>query len=214
MVALHGWGKLTRFPEVVADFPDPLGWGRHATLVITIIVELLCGILLMAGILTRLMAGILMGFMLAILFQVHGGDLAKPGAELALIYALGFGVPLLAGGGRFSADEAGGPYSLAAFGFFGGTLAGYPLSYAAQNSEFQTAVPFFRYLTHPLEYMSHEVAGTIAIGVTVGLMLVLTVGGFLVGRAMHRRRVHVVAETAPESSPALTRETHGTPSYL
>ena len=202
LVALHGWGKFTAFPALVSDFPDPLGLGRHFTLIVTVAAELFLGLMLMAGILTRLVSALLIIFMLVIFFRVHGGAVSAPGAELSLLYVFGLGALLLAGGGSFSADEARGPYSLAGLGALGGLIAGYPVSYFLQRADYQAVVPLGQYLTGPGAVLRDESLRNTALITWGSAVLVLALAGYLIGRAMNRRTVAADAvESPPEAHP-------------
>ena len=200
MLLLHGWGKLIHFNSGT-EFPNPLGIGKYPTLLLTLFAEIMCSALLIGGVLTRFAAAVLLITMSVAFFHVHGGDFFKPGAELAALYLIGFATLLISGGGRFSADEAGGPYGLAGMAAVMGGLAGYPLSYYFQGSDYQAAVPFPNYLTSLREVLTADATRTTALVVWVTTLLVLTVIGFMVGRAMHRRTVRTVV--AVESPPVV-----------
>lgn len=194
LVALHGWSKFIHWQTAVETFPDPLGMGRHFTLGLAIFAEVLCGAMIVAGIMTRLAAAVLTVFMAVILFQVHHGDFTLPGAELAAVYLFGFGTLVLAGGGRFSADEAGGPYALAGFGLLAGGILGYPLSYYFQGGDYKTANTMGGYLSSIGTVLQDPATKMTALLVWTITVLALALGGFLVGRAMHRR----IIRTTPE----------------
>lgn len=187
MLLLHGWGKLIHLGNGT-DFPDPLGIGKYPTLILSLFAEIFCSALLIGGVLTRFAAAVLLITMSVAFFQVHQGDFSQSGAELAAVYLIGFATLLIAGGGRFSADEAGGPYGLAAMAAVAGALAGYPLSYFFQAGDYQTAVSFPGYLTSLRTVLSTDTTRPTALTVWITTFLVLTVAGFLIGRAMHRRR--------------------------
>ena len=101
----HGWGKLTQFGSLSATFPDPLGIGHTPSLVLAIFAEVICGMLLAVGLVTRLAALNLVVMMSVAFFLVHGAILTGPkSGELALIHLAGFSALLFSGGGRFSLD--------------------------------------------------------------------------------------------------------------
>ncbi len=104
MLAGHGWGKLTRFSSLADSFPNPLGIGSEATLVLAVLAEAVCCLLLVLGLGTRFAAVLPLATMLVAVFVVHAGD---PWAkrELALLYAFPFLTLLLAGGGRFALEQ-------------------------------------------------------------------------------------------------------------
>lgn len=200
MLLLHGWGKFIHFNSGT-EFPNPLGIGKYPTLLLTIFAEIVCSALLIGGVLTRFAAAVLLVTMGVAFFQVHQGDFFKPGAELALLYMLGFATLLISGGGRFSADEAQGPYGLAGMAAVAGGLAGYPLSYYFQGGDYQASVTLPTYLTSLRHVLTTDPTRTTAIVVWVTTFLVLIIIGFLVGRAMHRRSVRTVV--TQESPPVL-----------
>ena len=201
ILLLHGWGKLLHLKNGT-EFPDPLGIGKYPTLILTLFAEIFCGALLIGGILTRFAAAVLLLTMGIAFFQVHQGDFFQPGAELAALYGFGFATLLICGGGRFSADGAGGPYSLAGMAAVAGGLAGYPLSYFFQAGAYQAAVPFPNYLTGLREVLTADATRPTALVVWSITFVVLTFVGFLLGRAMHRRAV--VIAVPRETPPAIT----------
>ncbi len=198
MLLLHGWGKL-KLLNPGAEFPDPLGIGKYPTLILTLFAEIVCSALLIGGVLTRFAAAVLLITMGTAFFQVSHGDFSQPGAELAALYGFGFATLLISGGGRFSADGAGGPYGLAGMAAVAGALGGYPLSYCFQGADYQAAVPFPAYLTRLREVLTTEATRPTALLVWMATFLVLTMVGFLVGRAMHRRAAVTVVVTDPSS---------------
>jgi putative oxidoreductase len=100
----HGWGKLTSFSQHAAGFPDPLGVGHAASLVLTIFAELVCSLAVAAGFATRLSAIPVVFTMIVAAFVVNAGH-PFGDKELALLYCLPFLALVLAGGGRYSLDR-------------------------------------------------------------------------------------------------------------
>lgn len=100
----HGMGK---FYKLVGDAPiqfiDPLGVGASTSLALTVFSEVLCSILLIIGLGTRLAAIPLLITMLVAAFIVHGAD-GFGKQELALIYATIYLVIALVGAGKISLD--------------------------------------------------------------------------------------------------------------
>jgi putative oxidoreductase len=104
MLLGHGWAKLAGFGTLSDSFPDPLGIGSTASLVLAITAEALCSLLLILGLGTRFAAIPLLVTMLVAAFVVHGGDpWAKK--ELALLYAVPFLTLILTGGGSWALDS-------------------------------------------------------------------------------------------------------------
>jgi putative oxidoreductase len=198
MMTLHGWDKLTGFRTVVENFPDPLGVGRHLSLLLALFAELACSALLVVGALTRFAAAVLVINMSVALFMVHKGDMSPAGGgEPAALYLYGYITLLLAGGGRFSADGAGGPWALAAFGAVAGALAGYPLSYYFQPSDHALTVSMGDYIANFRGVLDDPDLKPRAIGVWVACVALFAIAGGLIGRAMYRGRGKVVTVAAP-----------------
>ena len=108
LLMTHGIAKWSAFGDLAASFPDPLGFGRHASLVLAIFAEIICAAGVIAGAFFRL-ALIPMIFTLCIaLFVVHGGD-PFAARELPLLYLAVF-VPLfITGPGAYALDRLIGP---------------------------------------------------------------------------------------------------------
>jgi putative oxidoreductase len=104
MLWLHGWGKLTHFSAAMGSFPDPLHIGSTTSLVLAVFAEVVCSVLLVVGLFTRLAAFFLVVTMAVACFIVNEGKLAGK-AELAFIYLAAYVVLLLAGAGRYSVDK-------------------------------------------------------------------------------------------------------------
>lgn len=103
MLALHGWGKLTRLANGNMAFADPLGIGQGTSLVLATFAEFACSILLVLGLFTRLACVPLIVTMAVAAFMVHGGDpWAKK--ELAYLYLSGYLALIFMGPGKFSVD--------------------------------------------------------------------------------------------------------------
>ena len=103
---LHGRLKLLDFADLSHKFPDPLGIGSTASLVLAVFAEVVCSGLLVLGLVTRfaaLSAAITMG---VAFFVVHKASLemGSHSGELAFIYLAGFVTLVIAGPGVLSAD--------------------------------------------------------------------------------------------------------------
>lgn len=99
----HGWGKLMQFSERADRFPDPLGIGSPASLVMAISAEVGCALLVMLGLGTRLAVIPLIVTMAVVVFVVHG-DISQTSSELALVFGFGFTAIGLLGAGDYSLD--------------------------------------------------------------------------------------------------------------
>ena len=105
MLFNHGLGKLMHFNEVMQTFPDPLGLGQEASLVLVVMAEVLGSLFLVFGLMTRLAALMLVINLFVAFLMVHKTVLTGQGSgELAFIYLAGYFGLLIAGGGLFSMD--------------------------------------------------------------------------------------------------------------
>jgi putative oxidoreductase len=105
MLLLHGWGKWQKSAELAGGFPDPFGIGSAPSLYLAIFAEVVCSVLLLLGLATRLALVPLVITMLVAFFLVHGGALSgESSGEMAFIYLGGYVALLLTGPGRFSVD--------------------------------------------------------------------------------------------------------------
>lgn len=102
MLFNHGLDKLAHFHDMVGTFPDPLGLGQEASLVLVIFAEVFGALLLAVGLFTRIAAGILVIDMFVAFLMVH--KTAMSGGELAFLYLAGYVMLVIAGGGLFSLD--------------------------------------------------------------------------------------------------------------
>lgn len=106
MLLLHGYGKLNMLADGAAidKFPDPLGVGHMASLVMAVIGEVGGSVLLCFGLLTRLGAIASAGAMAVAFFLVHKAQFGAGGGDLSFVYLAGYIAILIAGPGRFSLD--------------------------------------------------------------------------------------------------------------
>ncbi len=100
----HGLVKLGNFAELVDRFADPIGLGSGTSLVLVILAEVVCAILVILGLYTRLAVVPLVIMLMVALVFVHPGD---PWAkiELALLYLVPFSALFISGGGWYSLDN-------------------------------------------------------------------------------------------------------------
>jgi len=106
MMVVHGVDKLMNFSSEAADFPDPIGLGRTASLALVIFAEVLASALLVVGLFTRFAALVLITDMTVAFICIHKSALSGTNnGELAFLYLLCYVVLLLAGPGRVSADK-------------------------------------------------------------------------------------------------------------
>ena len=100
----HGLPKMEMlFSGDAVQFPAVFGLSAAGSLVLAVIAELICSLLILIGLGTRLAVIPLIFTMLVAVFVIHGSD---PFAhkELAILYLLPYVVLLLTGSGRYSLD--------------------------------------------------------------------------------------------------------------
>ena len=100
----HGWPKLMSFSERLDDFADPFGLGPAFSLVLILIAEVLCALLVVLGLWTRVALIPLIIAMAVVVFMVKG-DADFREKELAFLYLFAFIALLFTGSGRFSVDR-------------------------------------------------------------------------------------------------------------
>lgn len=103
MATLHGWSKFQSYSEKAAEWADPIGLGAPASLALAIFGELVCGLLIMLGLFTRLATIPAMITMLVAVFFVHWND-PLADKEHALLYLSAYAAIFFLGGGRYSLD--------------------------------------------------------------------------------------------------------------
>ena len=99
----HGLPKLQNFEYLSTVFPDPLGVGSSLSLGMIVFAEVVCSILLMLGLFTRLSTIPLIIGMGVAAFFIHAND-PFSGKEMALLYMGIYVVIALIGGGKYSID--------------------------------------------------------------------------------------------------------------
>ena len=100
----HGWGKMqTLFGNEPIQFADPIGIGATFSLALAVFAEVLCSILLIIGLGTRLAAIPLLITMLVAAFIIHIND-GFGKQEFALLYGVIYLTIALIGAGKYSLD--------------------------------------------------------------------------------------------------------------
>jgi putative oxidoreductase len=103
-LARHGWSKLNHFSEMAQSFPDPLHLGSSSvSLSLTIFGELICGLLVLIGLFTRLTAIPPLFTMCVAIFVILAQE-PYDKKELAILYAVAFLILVLKGAGPVSID--------------------------------------------------------------------------------------------------------------
>ncbi|WP_017730449.1 DoxX family protein [Nafulsella turpanensis] len=100
----HGYPKLQRLLSGNFEFGDPVGLGPEISLILAVFAELICSVLIIVGVLTRLATIPLIITMAIAFFVVHGAD-AFSSRELAFLYLGAYLTIFFTGPGKFSADK-------------------------------------------------------------------------------------------------------------
>lgn len=104
LMLTHGIPKLAMlFGSGEIAFADPIGLGMEISLTLVVFAEVICSILILLGLGTRVAAIPLIINMFVAFFIVHAQDPFQI-KELALIYLLIFSVLLITGGGKYALD--------------------------------------------------------------------------------------------------------------
>lgn len=102
---VHGLPKMENlFSDDPTAFANVLGMGQELSLGLTVFAEVICSLLILLGLGTRLAVIPLIITMLVAVFYIHGADpFVKQ--EMGLHYLLIYVVLLLMGSGRYSLDN-------------------------------------------------------------------------------------------------------------
>jgi putative oxidoreductase len=105
LLLLHGWGKLTGFSAMADKFADPFGLGKTPSLALAVFGEVVCTILLVLGLYTRVAAFGAGATMATAFWFAHGGRLTGQGnGELPFVFLGVFVALFIAGAGKYSLD--------------------------------------------------------------------------------------------------------------
>ena len=116
LMLIHGIGKINNYEMLFTTFPDPLGIGSEASLVLIIGAETICSLLLIVGLFVRPAALILADDVIRTARCRQPGDqcvhpfLAVPGEpfaahELSFVYMGIYVMLVISGGMRYSLDR-------------------------------------------------------------------------------------------------------------
>lgn len=104
MIALHGWPKFLKlFSGEEIRFFSFLGLGEQLSLVLAVFAELLCSVLIVLGLMTRLASIPLIITMLVAVFVVNFGNPLND-LELGALYLSAFIALFYMGAGKYSLD--------------------------------------------------------------------------------------------------------------
>src|SRR6476660_3719140 len=101
----HSWGKMEKlFGDEPVKFADPIGIGAGPSLALTVFAEVLCSLLLIVGLATRVAAIPLIINFIVIIVVVQAGKKFSD-IEISLLY-LGYYLSLfISGAGKYSLDH-------------------------------------------------------------------------------------------------------------
>lgn len=103
MMLVHGVPKLQMLFSGDLQFPGVMGMSPTISLVLAVFAEVLCSVLLLIGLFTRIALIPLILTMLTAVFIIHGGDpFAKQ--ELGIHYLIVYIALFILGGGKYSFD--------------------------------------------------------------------------------------------------------------
>lgn len=104
MMLSHGIPKLMQLLQGNMEFGDPIGIGEPLSLILAVVAEVLCPLLIIFGIKTRLAAIPTIITMAVAAFIIHASDpIGKK--ELAILYLCAFMAIAILGPGRYSLDR-------------------------------------------------------------------------------------------------------------
>jgi putative oxidoreductase len=99
----YGWLKVAGYEQMAAAFPDIIGIGARLSLILVIFAELVCGLLVLVGFLTRLSVIPIFITMVVAYFIAHAADPFQV-KQVAFIHLSLCAVVFILGSGRFSVD--------------------------------------------------------------------------------------------------------------
>jgi len=105
LMLTHGIPKLFRlFGSDPIQFADPIGIGVEASLALTVFAEVICSVLIIVGLATKLATIPLLVTMFVAFFIIHADDPFQR-KELALFFLIVYVVLLFTGSGKYSLDH-------------------------------------------------------------------------------------------------------------
>lgn len=103
LLYVHGLPKIINFAGELAHIDDPLHVGRAFTLGFAIFAEVLCPVLIIPGILTRLASSVVLVLLAVSMFLVHA-DWSVAEGQFGWLLMIVFGSIALMGAGSYSLD--------------------------------------------------------------------------------------------------------------
>lgn len=104
LMLTHGLPKLLSLVNGQVEFPAMFGLSAALSLALAVFAEVVCSILILFGVGTRLATIPLMFTMLVAVFYIHSADpLAKK--EVAILYLLAYVILFFTGSGKYSIEN-------------------------------------------------------------------------------------------------------------
>ncbi len=103
LMAYHGYQKFSAYDQILPMFTDIIGIGAKLSFNLVIFAELVCGLLVAIGLLTRLAVIPIFITMCVAFFVAHANDPFKM-KELAFTYLILSIIVFVLGSGRYSID--------------------------------------------------------------------------------------------------------------
>ena len=105
MLLLHGWGKAMAYKDMPKGFYDPFGVGNEVSWGLAVFAEVVCSVLLVLGLFTRIAALGCAATMATAFWYAHGGNLTGPNnGEMPFLFLGVFVALFIAGAGKYSLD--------------------------------------------------------------------------------------------------------------
>lgn len=109
MMLTHGIGKLQNYNAIVNSFPDPFGIGSAVSFTLITFTEVICSVLIIMGLFTRLATlPLIFGMFVATFIAFPDKSFAE--GELSFVYMGIYIMLLISGGGKYAIDAMLFPY--------------------------------------------------------------------------------------------------------
>jgi len=102
LLYVHGLPKILHFSDELQRIEDPMHLGKGFSLCFSIFAEVICPLLIIAGVFVRVAAMSVLCLLVVAMFLVHP-DWSVAEGQFGWLLMIIFGTVLIAGGGRFSA---------------------------------------------------------------------------------------------------------------